>query len=163
VCLGGSCGRGESLRLIGGGIYRSERRGCGRPEARRLGGPGSVRRLYRARRPRGRAGRVSPRLREAVGRLWRIQGGRHRAGRRRSGRGPWAQFSSSLHFSWLGSGQGELGSTAASPRSMATGQRRTTTVITTVITICLRFCLLGVRSNARKKFKFEFFEIFHFG
>jgi hypothetical protein len=156
VCLGGSWGRGESLRLIGGGIYRAERRGCGRPEARRLGGPGNARRSYRARRPRGRAGRVLARLREAVGRLWRIQGGRHRAGRRGSGRGPWAQFSPSLRFSWLGSGQGALGSTEASPRSMATGQRRTATVITTVITICLRFCLPGARRNVRKKFKFEF-------
>jgi hypothetical protein len=38
---------------------------------------------------------------------------------------------------------------------MATGQRRTATVITTVIMICLRFCLPGARSNARKSFKFE--------
>jgi hypothetical protein len=44
--------------LIGGGIYRAERRGRGCPEARRLGGPSNVRRSYRARRPRGRAGRV---------------------------------------------------------------------------------------------------------
>jgi hypothetical protein len=39
---------------------------------------------------------------------------------------------------------------------MATGAGRTATVITTVIMICLRFCLPGVRSNARKNFKFEF-------
>jgi hypothetical protein len=62
--------------LIGGAFYRPERRGQGCPEARRLGGPGSVRRSLRARRPWGRAGRVLARLREAVGRLWRLQGGR---------------------------------------------------------------------------------------
>jgi hypothetical protein len=139
VCLGGSWGRGESLRLIGGGIYRSGRRGCGRPEARRLGGPGNVRRSLRARRPRGCAGRVSPRLREAVGRLWRIQGGRHRAGRRRSGRGPWAHFSPSLLFSRLGSGKGALESTVEMPRSMATGGERTRIVIFTVARICSIF------------------------
>jgi hypothetical protein len=128
VCLGGSWGRGESLRLIGGAIYRSERRGRGCPEARRLGGPGNVRRSNRARRPRGRAGRVLARPRSAVGRRWRGQGGRKRAERRRSGRGPWARFSSSLHFSRLGSGQGALGSTVASSRSMATVLERARTV-----------------------------------
>jgi hypothetical protein len=44
ACLGGSWERGESLRLIRGGLYRPERRGRGRPEARRCGGPGRVRR-----------------------------------------------------------------------------------------------------------------------
>jgi hypothetical protein len=127
--------------LIGGGIYRAERRGRGCPEARRLGGPGNVRRSYWARRPRGRAGRVLARLRETVGRLWRIQGGRHRAGRRRSGMGPWAQFSSSLRFSWLGSGQGELGSTVASSRSMATVLERARTVQHIVNSTCFDFSL----------------------
>jgi hypothetical protein len=104
VCLGGSWGQGESLRLIGRGIYRAERRGRGCPEARRLGGPGNARRSYRARRPRGHAGRVLARPRSAVGRCWRGQGGRERAEKKKTGRGPWAQFSSSLRFSWLRSG-----------------------------------------------------------
>jgi hypothetical protein len=47
----------------------------------------------------------------------------------RQRRGSWARSSSSLHFSRLGSGQRELGSTAASSTSMATGSRRTATVI----------------------------------
>jgi hypothetical protein len=127
-CLGGSWEWGASPRLIGGAFYRPERRGQGCPEARRLGGPGSVLRSLRARRPQGRAGRVLARLREAVGRLWCLQDGRHRAGRRRSGRGPWAHISSSLRFSWLGSGLGALESIEAPSRSMATALERARTV-----------------------------------
>jgi hypothetical protein len=44
ACLGGSWGRGELVRLIGGAFYRPEHRGRGRPVARRCGGPGRVRR-----------------------------------------------------------------------------------------------------------------------
>jgi hypothetical protein len=116
------------VRLIGGAFYRPERRGQGCPEARRGGGPGGVRRSLRARRSRGRAGRVLARPRGAVGLLWREQGGRKRAEKKVTGRGPWARFSSSLHFSWLGSGLGALESTVEMPRSMATGVERTRTV-----------------------------------
>jgi hypothetical protein len=114
--------------LIGGAFYRPERRGTRRPEARRLGGSGCVWSSLRPRRPRGCAGLVSARLRGAVGLLWRLQGGRQLAGRRRTGRGPWARFSSSLLFSRLGSGLGKLGSTVASSSSMATGLGRARTV-----------------------------------
>jgi hypothetical protein len=58
---------------------------------------------------------------------------------RRQRRGVLGAFLFSLHFSRLGSGQGERGSTAAPPRSMATGAGRTATVITTVIKICSIF------------------------
>jgi hypothetical protein len=57
----------------------------------------------------------------------------------RLGGGPWAHFASSLHFSWLGSGQGALGSTATSSRSMATGFGRARIVIFTVASIWLDF------------------------
>jgi hypothetical protein len=77
--------------------------------------------------------------------------------------GSWAHSSSSLHFSQLGSGQRELGSTAASSTSMATGMRRMGAVIFTVITIFPDFCLPGVRRNARMKLNFEFFKFFTLG
>jgi hypothetical protein len=82
---------------------------------------------------------------------------------RRQRRGSWARFSSSLHFSWLGSGQGELGSTTAPSRSMATGAGRMATVILTVILGLLNFYLSSVRRNARKSFKFEFLKTFTLG
>jgi hypothetical protein len=77
--------------------------------------------------------------------------------------GSWARSSSSLHFSRLGLGQRELGSTAASSTSMATGSRRTATVILTVNSISPDFRLPGVRHNARKRFKFEFLKFFTLG
>jgi hypothetical protein len=46
---------------------------------------------------------------------------------------------------------------------MATGTRRTGAVIFTVTTIFSDFCSPGVRSNARKKFKFEFLKFFTLG
>jgi hypothetical protein len=107
ACLGGSWGRGALVRLIGGAFYRPECRGQGCPEARRLGGPGSVRRSLRARRPRSRAGRVLAWPREAVGRLWRIQGGRHRAGCWEEERGgPGVLSPLLLLFHGLGRGRG---------------------------------------------------------
>jgi hypothetical protein len=59
-----------------------------------------------ARRPRLRAGRVLARPREAVGRLWRGQGGRHRAGKKITGRGPWVQnlVLPPLLLAWVGAG-----------------------------------------------------------
>jgi hypothetical protein len=77
--------------------------------------------------------------------------------------GSWVLSPLLLPFSRLGSGQGELGSTAASSRSMATGLRRTATVILTVIMICPNFHLPGVRRNVRKRFKFEFLKFFTLG
>jgi hypothetical protein len=65
---------------------------------------------------------------EAVGRLWRLQGGRHRAGQKVTGRGPWVQTSPSFRFSWLGSGLGTLESFEERPRSMATVLERASTV-----------------------------------
>jgi hypothetical protein len=46
---------------------------------------------------------------------------------------------------------------------MATGLRRTATVIFTVIMILPDFRLPGVRRNARKKIKFEFLKFFTLG
>jgi hypothetical protein len=46
---------------------------------------------------------------------------------------------------------------------MATGIERTGTVLLTVSLIYPDFCPPGVRSNARKKFKFEFLKIFTLG
>jgi hypothetical protein len=66
--------------------------------------------------------------RGAVGLLWRLQDGRHRAGKRVAGRGPWAQTSPSLRFSWLGSGLGALESIEERPRSVATVLERASTV-----------------------------------
>jgi hypothetical protein len=63
----------------------------------------------------------------------RVVGDAQNAGKKRGGSG--VLLSRLLPFSRLGSGLGALGSTAASPRSMATGAGRTATVITTVITI----------------------------
>jgi hypothetical protein len=103
------------------------------------------------------------RLRRAVGRLWRSQGGRHRAGRRTTGRGPWARSSSSLHFPRLGSGQGELGSTAASPWSMATGFERARTVKLTVETIFVDFLSARCSTKCSQEIQIRIFEIFHFG
>jgi hypothetical protein len=77
--------------------------------------------------------------------------------------GSWAHSSPSLHFSRLGSGQRELGSTAGVSTSMATGTRRTGAVIFTVKSIFLDFCSPGVRSNARKKLKFEFLKFLTLG
>jgi hypothetical protein len=81
----------------------------------------------------------------------------------RQRRGSWARSASSLPFSRLGSGQRGLGSTAASSMSMATGLRRTATVILTVHSIFFDFRLPGVRHNARKRFKFEFLKFFTLG
>jgi hypothetical protein len=72
-------------------------------------------------------------------------------------RGDWVRAVSSVssHVARLGSGQRELGSTAEVSTSMATGLRRTTTVMLTVNSIFSDFCLPGVRHNARKKFEFK--------
>jgi hypothetical protein len=158
-CLGGSWGLGVLLRLIGGAFYRPKRRGTRRPEARRLGGPGYVWSSLRSRRSRSRAGRVLARPRGAVGLLWRGQGGRRRAGKKITGRGPWAHFSSFLPFSWLGSGLGKLGSTVVSPRRIATALERTRTVINTVIRI--RFdCFCQCSTKCPQEFEIQIFEIF---
>jgi hypothetical protein len=129
------------LGVIDGGFYSRGRPGARRPVRGQCGGPGGVRRSHRAWRPRGRAGRLSPRLRRAVGRCWREQGGRERAEKKNTGRGPWAHFSSSLHFTRLGSGQRERGSTVASSRSVATVLEQARTVQPTVNSICFDSCL----------------------
>jgi hypothetical protein len=46
---------------------------------------------------------------------------------------------------------------------MATGMRRTGAVIFTVKSICSDFCSPGVRSNARKRFKFKILKFFTLG
>jgi hypothetical protein len=84
----------------------------------------------------------------------RAVGDVQQAGKKRGGSGVLSPLL--LPFSRLGSGQGTLGSTAAPPRSMATGAGRTATVIFTVIMISSDFHLPSVRRNARKRFKFEF-------
>jgi hypothetical protein len=84
----------------------------------------------------------------------RVVGDVQNAGKKRGG--SWVLLSRLLPFSRLGSGLGALGSTAASPRSMATVPGRARTVIITVKQDFARFHLPGVRRNARKKFKFEF-------
>jgi hypothetical protein len=69
----------------------------------------------------------------------RVVGDVQQAGKKRGG--SWVLSPLLLPFSRLGSGQGTLGSTVASSRSMATGFERARTVIFTVIKICSIFIL----------------------
>jgi hypothetical protein len=75
--------------------------------------------------------------------------------------GCWAHSSSSLPFSWLGLGQRGLGSTAAVSTSMATGQRRTATVIITVnsIFVCQVFDEMPARDLNSNFLKFPLWVI----
>jgi hypothetical protein len=122
ACLGGSWGRGESLHLIGGGIYRSERLGRGCPEARQLGGLGRVRRATMGTVALLACWGASVSAAACCGSAL-ARAGRSamcsKLGRREGG--SWVLPPLLLPFSWLGSGQGALGSTVAPSRSLAIG------------------------------------------
>jgi hypothetical protein len=145
-CLGGSWEWGEFVRLIGGGFYRPEGRGQGRP----VGG----RRRVCWRRARARPGtaallacwRGSVSATECCGSAL-ARSRRSAACREQRDRegGSGCVLPPLLQVSRLGSGQRGLGSTAGVSTSMATGSRP------------------RVRSNARKKLKFEFLKFFTLG
>jgi hypothetical protein len=146
--------------LIGGGFYRPERRVRGAQWVAGAGCAGDVHGRHWPRRPCSRAGGVLSRPRSAVGRCWRGHGGRELAEREKEKRGgSGCCLPLLLPFSQLGSGQRELGSTAASSTSMAIGTRGTGAVIFTVKSISSDFCSPGIRHNARKRFKFEILKI----
>jgi hypothetical protein len=126
----------RSFVCSAGVFYRPGSRGRGRPVARRCGGPGDVRRatpgaaallacwrgLVAA---TGYCGSVLARSRRsATGNEQREKRG-----------GPGHDLPLLLQVSRLGSGQRVLGSTAEDSSSMATGSRRTGTVMITVAPI----------------------------
>jgi hypothetical protein len=153
VCLGGSWDRGESSRLIDGGFYRPGRRRRGRPVVRRCGGPGRVRRATLGTAALLACWRGSVSAAECCGSA--LAQSRWSAtcsdlGKKRGG--SWVLSPLLLPFSRLGSGQRELGSTAASSRGMATGVRQTATVIFTVnsispISVCQMFDEMPARDS----------------
>jgi hypothetical protein len=122
--------------LIGGGFYRPERRGRGRPVARWCGGPGDVRRATPGTAALRACWRGFPSATECCGsalaRSWRSV---TCSEQRKKRGGPRRILLLLLHFSRLGSGQRGLGSIAEVSTSMATGSRRTGTVLATVSSI----------------------------
>jgi hypothetical protein len=71
-------------------------------------------------------------------------------------RGSWARSSSSPPFLMARVGAEGAGLDRGGSPGMAIGFERARTVVLTVKSIFSDFCSPGVRSNARKKFKFEF-------
>jgi hypothetical protein len=135
-CLGASWEWGEFVRGLGGGFYRLGSRGRGRPVARRCGGPSDVQRATPGAAAllacwrglvavTGCCGSVLARSRRSA---------TCREQRKKRG-GPGRILPLLLPFSRLGSGQRGLGSTAEDSSSMATGPRRTGTVMLTVAPI----------------------------
>jgi hypothetical protein len=132
-CLRGCWEWGAFNRVLGGGFYRPGNRGRGHPVARRCGGPGNVRRatlgtaalracLQGSVEATGCCGSALARPRRSV----TCSEQREKRG------GPGRALPLLLHFSRLGSGQRGLGSTVEMSTSVATGSRRTGTVMLTV-------------------------------
>jgi hypothetical protein len=142
VCLGDSWGRGALVRLIGGAFYRPERRGRGRPEARRSGGPRRVRRATLGTAASLACWGALVSAAACCGSTLARAGWSatcRMLGRKEGGSGVLPSLL--LPFSRLGSGLGAMGSTEASSRSMATVLERARTVQPTVSSIWFDSCL----------------------
>jgi hypothetical protein len=114
---------------------------------------------HRARRPRSRAGGLWSRLRRAVGRCWRGQGGRRRAGRKETEKGVLGAFLlfPPLPTARVGAGGAGLDHGVSQehgyrPEANSDSDQHSKLDL-------LDFHLSSVRRNARKKFKFEFLKI----